>query len=41
MRAYQDALPANNTSVVLSPNSEFFRYFLQTQGAAPPHARTR
>jgi membrane protease subunit HflC len=35
MQAYQDALPGNNTSVVLSPNSEFFRYFLQSQGAAP------
>lgn len=42
MQAYQDALPGNNTSVVLSPNSEFFRYFLQTQGAAPaPRARKR
>jgi modulator of FtsH protease HflC len=40
MQAYQDALPGNNTSVVLSPNSEFFRYFLQTQGAAAaPHGR--
>jgi modulator of FtsH protease HflC len=39
MQAYQDALPGNNTSVVLSPNSEFFRYFLQTQGSAPAKAR--
>jgi membrane protease subunit HflC len=36
MQAYQDALPGSNTSVVLSPDSEFFRYFLQTQGAARP-----
>jgi membrane protease subunit HflC len=40
MQAYQDALPGSNTSVVLSPNSEFFHYFLQTQGAAAP-AKTR
>ena len=40
MQAYQDALPGNNTTVVLSPNSEFFRYFLQTQGTAP-RARKR
>ncbi len=40
MQAYQDALPGDNTSVVLSPNSEFFRYFLQTQGTAP-RARKR
>ena len=33
MQAYQDALPGSNTSIVLSPNSEFFRYFQQTQGA--------
>ncbi len=27
MQAYQDALPGDNTTIVLSPNSEFFRYF--------------
>ncbi len=27
MQAYQDALPGDNTTLVLSPNSEFFRYF--------------
>jgi modulator of FtsH protease HflC len=27
MQAYRDALGDQNTSVVLSPNSEFFRYF--------------
>jgi membrane protease subunit HflC len=27
MLAYQEALPGENTTVVLSPNSEFFRYF--------------
>jgi len=31
MQAYKDALPADTTRVLLSPNSEFFRYF----GAAP------
>jgi len=30
MQAYQDALPGNNTTLVLSPNSEFFKYFGQT-----------
>jgi membrane protease subunit HflC len=34
MKAYQDALPADTTSVVLSPNSEFFRYFSQPGGGA-------
>lgn len=27
MQAYQDALPGSTTTVVLSPNNEFFRYF--------------
>ncbi|HTT97815.1 MAG TPA: protease modulator HflC [Rhizomicrobium sp.] len=27
MQAYQDALKGDNTTLVLSPNSEFFRYF--------------
>lgn len=37
MLAYQEALPGENTTVVLSPNSEFFRYFgqgAQGQGSA-------
>lgn len=37
MLAYQEALPGENTTVVLSPNSEFFRYFghgVQGQGSA-------
>jgi membrane protease subunit HflC len=34
MQAYQDALPGNNTTVVLSPNSEFFHYFSQAGGEA-------
>ncbi|HXM00703.1 MAG TPA: protease modulator HflC [Rhizomicrobium sp.] len=36
MQAYQDALPGSNTTMVLSPNSEFFKYFGQT-GAAAAH----
>ncbi len=31
MQAYRDALPANNTTVFLSPKSDFFKYF----GSAP------
>jgi membrane protease subunit HflC len=27
LQAYQDALPGDNTTIVLSPSSEFFRYF--------------
>lgn len=36
MQAYQDALPGSDTSIVLSPHSEFFRYFLQSQGSTVP-----
>jgi modulator of FtsH protease HflC len=35
MQAYQDALQGDNTTLVLSPNSEFFRYFGSPGGAAP------
>ncbi len=34
MQAYQDALPAGNTTYVLSPNGEFFRYFGQPAAGA-------
>ena len=27
MQAYQDALPGSTTTLVTSPNSDFFRYF--------------
>jgi membrane protease subunit HflC len=38
MQAYKDALDSSNTTMVLSPNSEFFHYFSQTGSAgAPPH----
>jgi membrane protease subunit HflC len=34
MQAYQDALKSDNTTLVLSPNSEFFRYFGSGGGEA-------
>ncbi|MBU6472625.1 MAG: protease modulator HflC [Alphaproteobacteria bacterium] len=34
MKAYQDALPGDNTTLVLSPDSDFFRYFGSSGGAA-------
>ena len=33
MRAYQDALSGDNTTVVLSPKSAFFKYFGEGPGA--------
>jgi membrane protease subunit HflC len=40
MQAYQDSLTGSNTTVVLSPESDFFRYFVQAGGqAASPVAR--
>lgn len=33
MQAYKDALPAGNTTVFLSPKSDFFRYFGEGPGA--------
>jgi membrane protease subunit HflC len=27
LEAYQDAFPGDNTTMILSPNGEFFRYF--------------
>jgi len=46
MQAYKDALPADTTRVLLSPNSEFFRYFGQTPNTAAaatavPHRKRR
>jgi len=35
MQAYQDALPGNNTTVVLSPSSAFFKYFGNGPGGTP------
>lgn len=34
MQAYKDALPANNTTVFLSPKSDFLRYFAEGAGSA-------
>jgi membrane protease subunit HflC len=34
MQAYQDALPSDNTTIVLSPSGDFFRYFSQSGSAA-------
>lgn len=36
MIAYSEALKANGTTMVLSPNSDFFRYFNDPAGAAKP-----
>ena len=41
MQAYQDALPGDNTTVVLSPDSEFFKYFGQAAGAASGNSLRR
>jgi modulator of FtsH protease HflC len=41
MQAYRDALPADTTRVLLSPNSEFFRYFGQAPGAVAAPAAPR
>jgi modulator of FtsH protease HflC len=39
LRAYRDALQSNNTTAVLSPDSEFFKYFQDAGGAARANAR--
>jgi membrane protease subunit HflC len=43
MQAYREALPADTTRALLSPSSEFFRFFGQPQSGTParPPARTR
>jgi modulator of FtsH protease HflC len=43
MQAYREALPADTTRVLLSPNSEFFHYFGETSanGAAAPASHHR
>lgn len=35
MAAYKDALAGSNTTMVLSPSSDFFRYFNSANGTAP------
>lgn len=39
MRAYVSALGDNNTTMVLSPDSDFFKYFETPDGASTPRAR--
>jgi len=39
MTAYSAALQKNGTTMVLSPNSDFFRYFQDPNGAAPKPAQ--
>jgi membrane protease subunit HflC len=41
LQAYRDALPADTTSMLLSPNSEFFRYFGTVQNAPAAAAPRR
>jgi membrane protease subunit HflC len=36
MQAYETGLKSGETRLVLSPSSEFFRYFLRAQGAKTP-----
>jgi membrane protease subunit HflC len=36
MQAYEEALKAGDTRMVLSPNSEFFRFFSNQAGVKPP-----
>jgi membrane protease subunit HflC len=38
MEAYREALGNSDTTMVLSPDSEFFRFFGSDKGAAPPAA---
>ena len=39
MKAYQDALTGSTTTMVLSPNSEFFKYFGQTGTSGTPRKK--
>jgi membrane protease subunit HflC len=36
MAAYSSALSSQDTTLVLSPNTEFFRYFDNSNGTTPP-----
>ena len=40
MQAYETALPAGDTRMLLSPGSEFFKYFNDATGQAAPGAKT-
>jgi len=37
MQAYQDSLQGSNTTVILSPKSDFFKYFGEGPGGTKPH----
>src|SRR6478672_2567579 len=39
MQAYETALPASDTRLLLSPGSEFFKYFNDASGKTPPPAK--
>jgi membrane protease subunit HflC len=43
MQAYESGLKGSDTRLVISPSSDFFRYFSDPQGRTPatPAARTR
>jgi membrane protease subunit HflC len=41
MQAYSDALPGDTTTVVLSPNSDFFRYFGSSHAPEAPAPKRR
>jgi membrane protease subunit HflC len=38
MQAYEAGMKHNDTRMVLSPDSEFFRYFVDPSGKSPPRA---
>jgi len=38
MQAYQNSMQKNNTNLVLRPDSDFFRYFGDPSGKAPPES---
>jgi len=38
MQAYEEGLKSNDTRLVISPNSEFFRYFNNPNGSAAPQS---
>ena len=38
MQAYEQSLKAGDTRLVISPNSDFFRYFGNPSGNAPAQA---
>ena len=39
LQAYRDSLPGKNTTLVLSPHAEFFKYLEDGPSAAAPNAK--